>query len=290
MGNGVKISCLAYADDITLFATTHEQAQRVLDRVNNAAAKLGLLINVDKTKCLYMGGPPANLQLDQTPIEDVSSFVYLGSKIVNNKFSASDEIDCRIGKAGAAFAQLRECLWSRNEISIHTKMKIYRTIILPILLYGAETWTTLKTDITKLEVFQMTCLRSILNITLAHRAKNSSIRETCCYQPLVEELIHNARTRWFGHICRMPEHRLPKRATFATRLNAWRQSRGAPRKTWISQLWMDFEFLKGSFGAANWERSKDNIIQDLASDRKQWKTLCTTSWSQRCEAGQSDPR
>uniref|UniRef100_A0A8C9WNT6 Reverse transcriptase domain-containing protein n=1 Tax=Scleropages formosus TaxID=113540 RepID=A0A8C9WNT6_SCLFO len=75
-------------------------------------------------------------------------------------------VHSRIGQATA-----------KANISTKTKIRLFRTLILPVLLYGSETWTLLKSDINKLEVFQMQCLRQILGVYLRDRHCNKIIRE-----------------------------------------------------------------------------------------------------------------
>ena len=67
-------------------------------------------------------------------------------------------MECRIGKASGVFARLKECVWKRRNISLKTKM-IYNTVVITTLLYASECWMLLATNLTKLEVFQMSCLQ-----------------------------------------------------------------------------------------------------------------------------------
>ena len=110
------------------------------------------------------------------------------------------DIDSLINKASQAFNKLRNPLWNRREISIRTKMRIFNAVIMSILLYGGETWTILKNDSSRLETFQLRCLRCILQITRRDHQRNTDIRDRCCQQPMVEGLLRQRRLRWFGHV------------------------------------------------------------------------------------------
>ena len=80
-------------------------------------------------------------------------------------------------------------------------------MVMSVLLYGAETWPVTKKEIRKLTTFQMRCLRDILGVTLWHRHHNSDIlRETG--EPPVEDQLRQKRLQWFGHMQRMPDHRV----------------------------------------------------------------------------------
>ncbi|XP_051787580.1 craniofacial development protein 2-like [Erpetoichthys calabaricus] len=104
-------------------------------------------------------GSQTNVQLDGVQIEQVQKFKYLGSLVQEKKVASTVEVHSRIGQATAAFASLKWCLWKQTHISNKTKIRLFKTLILPILFYGSETWTLLKQDLNKLEVFQMRCLR-----------------------------------------------------------------------------------------------------------------------------------
>jgi len=94
-------------------------------------------------------------------IEDLESFVYLGSKVTKDEGTAQDVVQ-RIQKANGAFVQLYP-VWRNNKISIRTKLRIFRSNVKTVLLYGSETWKVAKHTTSKLQVFVNRCLR-ILNI------------------------------------------------------------------------------------------------------------------------------
>ena len=84
-------------------------------------------------------------------IEDVESFVYLGSKVTKDGGTAQDVVQ-RIQKANGAFIQLYP-VWRNNKISIRTKLRIFRSNVKAVLLYGSETWKVAKHTTSKLQVF-----------------------------------------------------------------------------------------------------------------------------------------
>ena len=112
----------------------------------------------------------SSISLNNTNIENVEVFTYLGSKV--NISSCSDEVNTRIGKAQHAFNRLRKQLWERNEVSLNTKMRIYSSLVLSVLLYCGETWTLLARDLAKLEVFHMNWLRNKIRVSRRQRQRN----------------------------------------------------------------------------------------------------------------------
>src|SRR4051794_6832743 len=114
-------------------------------------------------------------------------------------------------------------------------MHMYRPLVLPVLLYGAQTWTLLTADLNKVEVFHMRCLRRILGISLRDRLRNDAIRMNCCEQPTIHEEIQKRRLRWFGHMCRMDQRCFQFRLLWRQRPMQWKIQRTAPKKTWTKQ-------------------------------------------------------
>lgn len=207
------------------------------------------------------------------PIEQVDSFTYLGSKISDETISPSEDIRTRIGKATGTFARLRKSLWARRNISIRTKMRVYRSVVLPVLLYGAEVWRTLESDIRTLETFQMQCLRQIAGISLADRVRNEDIRELCLQQPTISDCISKSRLRWFGHVSRMAETRTPQRLLTSGKPEGWTTVRNAPKKFWLNLVKEKLDYLKPTYGAAFWNEKWLSICRDLAEDRAQWRAI-----------------
>jgi hypothetical protein len=254
---------LMFADDSAIFADTDAEATDILYHIASIAQSYGLRINIDKTKVMTTDGSQANVHLDEVQIEQVQEFKYLGSLVQEKKVASTNEVHSRIGQATAAFASLKWCLWKKPNISSKTKIRLFRTLILPILLYGSETWTLLKSDMNKLEVSQMRCLRQILGVSLRDRHRNETIRIRCDHQPSVEEQIQKRRLRWFGHVCRMNINRLPHKLLWHKRPVHWRVQRAAPKKTWLKHVEED---LKN-------QRLTTDEARNFATDRQEWKRI-----------------
>lgn len=135
---------------------------------------------------------------------------------------------------------------------------------MPILLYASETWTLLAEDMRKLEVFQMKCLRAILGISLRDRWRNETVRQTCFQQPTVEHKVRQARLRWFGHVCRMNNSRLPRLILTRRRPPGWKIAKNAPKKTWIKQIEVEAKHLCFQF----------EEFMAAAQCRQQWRGIC----------------
>ena len=131
----------------------------------------------------------------------------------------------RIGHTSAVFASL---------IFVRTKVLLFRSLILQILLYGSEKWTLLKTDLDRLEVFHH--LRQIRPVLIRDCIRNDDIRQRCEQQPTIKEQIQERRLCWFGHVCRMDDGRLSHKFIWRNLPAEWRVQRMAPKKTWNKQV------------------------------------------------------
>jgi len=117
----------------------------------------GLHTSWPKAKLQSVGsdsGPDLlNVVVDGNPIDLVESFTYLGSIQTSDGYCRSD-IARRIGLASSAISSLNN-IWSTKHLSIETKVRVYQTLVLSILLYASETWTSLASDMKAIESFHM---------------------------------------------------------------------------------------------------------------------------------------
>ena len=136
-----------YADDLALLDESVEGLQEQTDCLTKVAASTGLQGSLEKTKVMTVCGipdiapmnRPHDISAYNSNLECVRHFTYLGSMICDNG-SSKAELDCRIVKASKAFQNLKN-IWRQKIIPLKTKIKIYRSSVLPCLLYSSETWT-----------------------------------------------------------------------------------------------------------------------------------------------------
>jgi len=145
-------------------------------------------------------------------LEEVSSFVYLGSSI-STDVSMDVEVSRRISSALRAYASLK-CLWKLGGVTMDTKMKVFNASVATVLLYGSETWNADHFDISRMRACYMRCLRGIARMHQVFKIPSELVLEKTG-QPTVEELMRRRRMRWLGHVLRMEESRAPKQLLFA---------------------------------------------------------------------------
>ena len=127
-----------YADDTTLMAESEEELKSLLMKVKEESEKVGLKLNIQKTK-IIASGPITSWQIDG---ETVSDFIFGGSKITADA-DFSHEIKRHLLLGRKVMINLDSILKSRN-ITLPTKVRLVKAMIFPVALYGCESWTLKK--------------------------------------------------------------------------------------------------------------------------------------------------
>ena len=97
-------------------------------------------------------------------------FTYLGS-VISNDATVNKDLDNRLSKASSSFGRLSKRVWQSHSLRLSTKLQVHRAVVVPTLLYGAETWVLYRKQIRTLERFNRRCLRSIFAITIMARPR-----------------------------------------------------------------------------------------------------------------------
>ena len=192
---------LDFADDIALLESTIPRAQAQLTSTAAAAKDLGLIISVPKTEYMTVNcHPHPTLQVyDGESINHVTDFRYLGSKMA----CAASGFKRRKALACSAFWKL-ERLWGSSQLSISTKVKLFNTTCVTILLYGCESWVISHDMESKINAFATSCYRIMLNVKRKDHVPNSMIYSKSNTEPLIHHVL-NRQLRFLGHILRLPE-------------------------------------------------------------------------------------
>ena len=147
------------------------------------------------------------LTINNTNVEEVHEFTYLGNKITTDGDSQADA-QSRIVKARGAFA-LHKTIWRSTKISTTTKLRIFNSNVNGVLLYGAESWKVTQTICHLLDVFQTRCLRRILKIWWPTTISDEKLYKRTGLTPL-SQVIRFRRWKWIGHVCRMDPGAIPR--------------------------------------------------------------------------------
>ena len=166
---GRYISNLKYADDPTLMAENEEELKRLLIKVKEQSEKVGLKLNIQKTK-IMASGPITSWEIDGVTVAD---FIFGGS-IITPDGDCSHEIKRRLLPGRKVMANLDSILKSRD-ISLATKFCLVKAMVFPVVMYGCESWTIKKTDRQRIDAFELWCWRRLLRFPWTARRSNQSI-------------------------------------------------------------------------------------------------------------------
>ena len=203
-----RLDDLDFADDLALLSSTRRQLQLKNERLNNASKGTGLKINITKTKVMrFNAASEENIIVNGEELEDVNSFVYLGAK-VSTAGGADDDINSRLCKARAVFGKLSS-VWKSSILSKSTKIRIFKSNVIAVLLYGCESWRMTKGDEAKLDTFQHKCLPRLLKVYWPMRVSNEEVHRRANTET-ISELVRKRSWTWIGHVLRMDNSCLPR--------------------------------------------------------------------------------
>ena len=157
-----------FADDCALLVHTQEALQYIVNRFAEAEKAFGFTISLKKTGVLHQPLPggvysPSQINIEGTSLNSVEHFTYLGS-VISNDATVNKDLDNRLNRASSAFGRLHKRVWQNHSLRLSTKIKVYRAVVVPTLLYGCATWVLYRKQIRLLEQFHHRCLRSIMGI------------------------------------------------------------------------------------------------------------------------------
>ena len=165
---GRNISNLRYTDDTTLMAESEEELKTLLMKVKEQSEKVGLKLNIQKTK-IMASGPITSWQIDG---ETVAYFIFGGSKITADG-DCSHEIKRRLLLGRRVMTNLDSILKSRD-ITFMTKVRLVKAMVFPVVIYRCESWT-IKAERQRIDAFELWCWRRLLRIPWTARRSNQSI-------------------------------------------------------------------------------------------------------------------
>ena len=183
--------------------------------------------------------------------------------MISNTASVDIEVERRVQVANKSFGALHKRLWSRHDVKLETKMKVYNAAVIPSLLYATETLTLYQRHINTLSAVQLRHLRILLRISWEDNKSNIEVLQMT-KAVSVEAKITASQLRWSGHVHRIPEHRLPKQILYSD-LTEGNRKRGGQKLRYKDTFKRNLK--RCDIDPDTWE--------DLSKDRTKWLKLYT---------------
>ena len=262
---GRPLCNLRFADDIDLMGGSNAELQDLTDKLVNRAGAYGMEVSSEKSKVM-VNSPTreiGDIRMNGSQLEEVETFKYLGATLQKDG-TCSAEIRIRIATATAAMTKL--CRVWKSNISLPTKFRLYRSLVLSTLLYGCESWTLTADSERRIQAFENKCQRRLLRVTWVEHKTNEYIHSKIKnavgpFDPLLT-VVKRRKLAWFGHVTR--RNNLSK--TILQGTVEGKRKRGRQKKSWMDNI-------------KEWTGKTMHNLLSSAADREGWRKTVVFSSS-----------
>ena len=175
-------------------AESKEELKSLFLKVKEESGKVGLKLNIQKTK-IMASGPIISWQIDG---ETVADFIFLGSKITVDS-DCSHEIKRRLLLGRKVMTNLDSILKNRD-IILSTKVHLVKAMVFPVVMYGCESWTIKKAECRRIDAFELWCWRRLSRVPWTARRSNQSILKETSPGCSLEEVMLRLKLQYFFHL------------------------------------------------------------------------------------------
>ena len=179
-------------------AESKEELKSLLMKVKGENEKVGLKLNIQKTK-IMASGPITSWEIDGETVETVADFILGNSKITADG-DCSHEIKRRLLLGGKVMTNLESILKSRD-LTLPTMVYLVKAMVFPVVVYGCESWTIRKAECQSFDPFDLLCWSRLLRVPwTAKRSNQSILKEISPLGCSLEGLILRLKLQYFGHL------------------------------------------------------------------------------------------
>ena len=166
---GRNINNLRYADDTTRITENREELKSLLMKVKEESEKVGLKLNIQKTKIMAFG-PITSWQIDKEIMETVTDFIFVGSKITADG-DCSHEMKRRLVLGRKVMTNL-DSIFKNRDITLSTNVHLVKAMVFPVVMYECKSWTIKKAESRRIDAFELWCWRRLLRVPWSARRSN----------------------------------------------------------------------------------------------------------------------
>ena len=174
-----------------------EELKRLLMKVKEESGKVGLKLNIHKTR-IMAPGPIISWKIDGETVETVADFIFGGSKITADG-DCSHETKRHLLIGRKVMTNLYSILKSRD-ITLPTKVHLVKAMVFPVVMYGCESWTIKKAEHQGTDAFELWCWRRLLRVLWTARRANQFILKEISPEYSLEGLMLKLKLQYFGHV------------------------------------------------------------------------------------------
>ena len=153
-------------------AESEEELKSLLMKVKEESEKVGLKLNIQKTK-IMASGPITSWETDGKTVETVADFIFLGSKIAADG-DCNHEIKRHLLLGRKVMTNL-DSIFKSRDITLPTKVYLVKAVVFPVVMYGCESWTVTKAEYRRMDGFELWCWRRLLRVPWTATRSNQSI-------------------------------------------------------------------------------------------------------------------
>ena len=178
-------------------AESEEELKSLLMKVKEESEKVGLQLNIQKTK-IMASGPITSWEIDGETVETVSDFIFLVSKVTADG-DCSYEMKRRLLLGRKVMTNL-DSIFKSRDITLPTKVRLVKAMVFPMVMYGCESWTVKKAELQRIDAFELWCWRRLLRVPCTARKSNQSILKEISPEYSLEGLMLNLNHQYLGHL------------------------------------------------------------------------------------------